>query len=244
MNKITVFVFQLFVVFSLDSFALSGNELAVNRDPSIHSRFYHKVSNFGISYESFMYGFAGYKRICDSLGICYRYLCIADFEKPSSEKRLYVIDMQDSSLFHIDYVSHGRNSGELYAENFSNDIHSYQSSLGFYLISETYDGKHGLSIRLDGLDKGFNDRARQRAIVMHSADYAQPSFIDATGRLGRSLGCPALPSEGFSKLAPVIKDNSVLFIYFPQKEYLTQSVWLRDQLIDKEKLEIIQVENY
>lgn len=218
----------LIALFSFGSFffLFGGNGESIVQDTFKHSKFYHKLLLSGISYESFVYGLDGYKQICDSLHICYRYLCVADFQKPSSEKRIYVIDMQDSSLFHSDYVAHGRNSGQLHAESFSNIMHSNQSSLGFYLISESYEGKHGLSIRLDGLDAGFNDRARDRAIVMHAADYAEPSIILSTGRLGRSLGCPALPQEGFSKVALSIAAKSVLFIYYPQKEYLSQSVWL------------------
>ena len=120
-------------------------------------------------------------------------------------------------------VSHGRNSGELYAKNFSNKPSSYKSSLGFYKTAETYHGKHGLSLRLDGLEKGFNDLARPRAIVIHGADYAREEFISAAGRLGRSLGCPALPSELSKEVIELIKEGSLLFIYGEDQDYLSNS---------------------
>ncbi len=222
----TLLIIAVYFSSPLNSFAYDGETANSQKESDLS--FYQKIAPSGLSYESFSYGVRGYHRICDSLSICYRYLCIADFIKPSSEKRFYVIDMQDTSLFHSDYVAHGRNSGELHAETFSNEISSYQSSLGFYLVSEAYDGKHGLSLRLDGLDSGFNDNARDRAIVMHAAEYAEPSFISANGRLGRSQGCPALPQEGFAKVAPFIKEKCVLFIYYPKMEFLTQSVWLKE----------------
>ena len=221
---------QTRTVFIVATFFAISFSYAVDREMKTYDHIlFEKIASTGLSLESFNYALNGYNRICDSLQTNFRYLFIADFLKPSSEKRLYVIDMQDSSLFHSDFVAHGRNSGELYAESFSNTMHSYQSSLGFYLISECYDGKHGLSIRLDGLDKGFNDCARERAIVMHAADYAEPSFIATGGRLGRSQGCPALPHSGFAKVTSCFKEKSLLFIYYPEKNYLSQSVWLSKQ---------------
>jgi hypothetical protein len=215
----------LFITLIVPKQAISSNEPIMEVKNKI--LILQKVSDKDLSFESLKLGLRGFKRICDSLHVCFRYLCIADFILPSTEKRLYVIDMKDSTLIHIDYVAHGRNSGNLVAKNFSNDLYSFQSSLGFYLVSESYTGKHGLSLRLDGLDKGFNDKARQRAIVIHAAEYAEPAFISCTGRLGRSLGCPALPKMGLSKIANQIEAKSIFFIYFPQKEYLKKSVWLK-----------------
>lgn len=168
----------------------------------------------------------GYEKMQDSLGTCYRYLMIADFSKPSNEKRFYMIDLKDTVLVLYDYVAHGKNSGMLYANEFSNTPHSCQSSLGFYKVSETYYGQHGLSIRLDGLDNGFNHRARERAIVMHTADYAHPEFIKQNGRMGRSFGCPVLPQESFNKISGSVSQNSLLFIYYPDANYLNKCIWL------------------
>jgi hypothetical protein len=153
-------------------------------------------------------------------------LTVIDFSLPSTEKRMWIIDLKDGVILHHGFVSHGRNSGDLMAQKFSNKNSSYMSSLGFYLTGETYQGKHGYSLRLDGLEPGFNDNARERAIVIHGADYAREDFIKQTGRLGRSLGCPALPHEITVEIIDMIKDKSVLFIYGKDDNYLNQSQFL------------------
>lgn len=150
-------------------------------------------------------------------------LTVIDFTLPSTEKRLWIIDVAKQEILFNTVVSHGRNSGELMANSFSNTPESFQSSLGFYKTAETYQGKHGYSLRLDGLDKGFNDLARARAIVIHGADYAEEEFAKATGRLGRSLGCPALPTELSTKVIDLIKDGSLIFIYGNDPTYFSQS---------------------
>lgn len=150
-------------------------------------------------------------------------LTVIDFSLASTEKRLWVIDVEKKEILLNTVVSHGRNSGELMAKRFSNTPESFQSSLGFYKTAETYQGKHGYSLRLDGLEKGFNDLARARAIVIHGADYASEEFAKATGRLGRSLGCPALPTELSAKVIDLIKDGSLIFIYGNDPNYLNQS---------------------
>lgn len=154
-------------------------------------------------------------------------LTVIDFSLPSTEKRLWVIDPAKGLILYHSVVAHGRNSGELLAKTFSNQPESFQSSLGFYKTAETYQGKHGYSLRLDGLEKGFNDQARNRAIVIHGADYAKEEFAKTTGRLGRSLGCPALPPELSAKVIDLIKDGSLLFIYGNDEAYLQQSYLLQ-----------------
>jgi hypothetical protein len=150
-------------------------------------------------------------------------ITIIDFSLPSDKERLWVIDLIHAKvLFHC-LVSHGRNSGELMAENFSNTPGSYASSPGFYITGETYIGKNGLSLALDGIEKGINDRARERAIVMHGADYVSADFIRKYGRLGRSLGCPAVPKELNKEIIQTIKGGSCLFIYVPKECYLSKS---------------------
>ena len=141
----------------------------------------------------------------------------------TSSARFYLIDLDSRQVIYQDYVAHGRNTGNLMAEYFSNTPHSNQSSLGFYKTAETYHGKHGLSLKLDGLEKGINDKARQRAIVIHSAKYAEASFIKKYGRLGRSFGCPALPVQNYDKIIELIKGGTLLFIYFPEPGYLDNS---------------------
>lgn len=154
-------------------------------------------------------------------------LTIIDFSIPSTDDRLWVIDMEKLEVRHQSLVAHGRNSGENLAENFSNQHSSYMSSLGFYLTGETYQGNHGYSLRLDGLEKGINDQARSRAIVIHGADYVNKQFIANTGRLGRSLGCPALPMGTHEDIINLIKDKSPIFIYAEDPTYLAHSPFLK-----------------
>lgn len=155
-------------------------------------------------------------------------LTLIDFTKASTEKRLFVFDMQEKQMLYSSVVSHGRNSGENYATSFSNVAGSYKSSLGFYLTENTYQGKNGYSMILDGLEKGINDKARERAIVVHGAAYANPS-VTSSGRLGRSFGCPALPTALTKPIINTIKDGSVLFIYANNKEYMAKSTILPTQ---------------
>jgi hypothetical protein len=149
-------------------------------------------------------------------------LTVIDFSLPSTEKRLWVFDLENNITLENTVVSHGKNSGMNKATKFSNKVNSYKSSLGAYLTAETYVGKHGLSLRLDGLEKGINDRARERAIVIHTASYANPSVIEAQGRLGRSLGCPAIPVNKID-IIKNISEGSVLFIYANDKKYTSKS---------------------
>jgi hypothetical protein len=146
-------------------------------------------------------------------------LTLVDFSMPSSSKRLWVIDLATNTILYNSLVSHGMNSGGEYANSFSNAPNSNKSSLGFYATAESYIGKHGLSLKLDGLEKGLNSNARSRDIVIHGAQYANPSILDSQNFLGRSQGCPALP-EGLSKqIINTIKNKSCLYIYHPCLEF-------------------------
>jgi len=138
----------------------------------------------------------------------------------SNSKRLWVIDLTTNKVLFNSLVAHGKNTGEEFASYFSNKAESFQSSLGFYATAEVYNGKHGMSLKLDGLQKGLNDKARERAVVVHGADYVSENFIKNHKRLGRSQGCPALPVELNEKIINVIKDKSCLFIYHPSKSSL------------------------
>lgn len=150
-------------------------------------------------------------------------MTIIDFTLPSTEKRMYVLDMKAKKLIFHNIVSHGRNSGEKFATSFSNKHGSFQSSLGFYFAEETYNGGNGFSLRLDGLEKGINDQARPRAIVVHGADYCSTNIIKSTGRLVRSYGCPALPRELTKPIINTIKGGSLMYIYAGNKEYLAST---------------------
>ncbi|WP_439489857.1 murein L,D-transpeptidase catalytic domain family protein [Algoriphagus sp.] len=173
------------------------------------------------SKEVFALAFQGWMKMKDNLKS--KVLTVIDFSLPSTAKRMWIIDPEKGEVLLHSVVSHGRNSGDLMAKAFSNQPESFKSSLGFYTTAETYSGKHGYSLRLDGLERGFNDQARNRAIVIHGADYAREEFAKSVGRLGRSLGCPALPSELSAKAIDMIKDGSLLFIYGNDDTYLTKS---------------------
>ena len=142
-------------------------------------------------------------------------LTVVDFSLSSNTKRLWIIDLSTNEILFQSLVAHGRNTGDEFANNFSNTAESFQSSLGFYATGEVYNGKHGMSLKLDGLEKGLNDRARERAVVIHGADYVSEAFIKAHKRLGRSQGCPAVPVAEASNVIDMIKGKSCLFIYHP-----------------------------
>ncbi len=177
----------------------------------------------GLSLKAFGLAWAGFNELKYSRP----YLAIADFTQSSGKKRLYVLDMVKKELIVQTFVAHGRNSGEEYASHFSNREGSFQSSLGFYRTLGTYQGKHGLSLRLEGVEPGINDQALRRAIVMHGAEYVSEKFIRATGRLGRSQGCPAIPVEEHLELIGLLSGGSGLFIYADSDKYLADSPLLR-----------------
>lgn len=150
-------------------------------------------------------------------------LTLIDFRLSSNKKRLWIIDVKQNKVIHHSLVAHGRNTGNEYAKKFSNVPNSNSSSLGFYITGETYIGKHGLSMRLDGIEKGFNDNARQRAVVMHSADYVDPAYTQSYGRIGRSFGCPSIPTKGHKEVIKKLANKSCMFIYYPDQDYLAKS---------------------
>ena len=149
---------------------------------------------------------------------------IIDFSKPSTEKRLFILDLEKQKVLYHTYVAHGKNTGQNMATKFSNNKGSNQSSLGLFRTAESYQGKHGYSLRLDGLEEGFNDNARSRAVVMHSASYVSEGFIQKHGRLGRSWGCPALPVELSKEIIDLIQGGSCLYIYADDSNYLENSI--------------------
>lgn len=179
------------------------------------------------SLNSFLIGAAGYYKLQKEGKIQKPILSIADFTLSSKKERFWVINMEREEILYHTLVSHGQNTGGEFATNFSNESGSHKSSLGFYLTDHLYEGKHGLSMRIDGLEKNFNDRARERAIVFHSADYVSHEFARSNGRLGRSYGCPALPEELNEAILNDIKGKSCFFIYYPDENYLQHSEMLQ-----------------
>lgn len=164
-----------------------------------------------VSYEIFNSAIVGYRKI-DNIKKK-NILTIIDYSKPSDKDRFFVIDLENKKLLFKCLVAHGKNSGESIATSFSNQSGSLKSSLGFFLTAETYVGDNGYSLRLDGLEKGINDSARFRDIVIHGADYVNRKFIEENGRLGRSWGCPALPLEVSKEIINIISEGSCLYVY-------------------------------
>lgn len=165
--------------------------------------------------ESFKKAMEGYFQLKEKGIIQKDILTIVDYSLSSNENRLWVIDLKENNIIYQALVAHGRNSGNEFAASFSNKSESYKSSLGLFLTGETYYGKHGYSLRLDGLDEGVNSNARERAIVVHGAEYVSEKFIKQNGRLGRSLGCLALSKELTKEIIDTIKNKSCLFVYYP-----------------------------
>lgn len=178
----------------------------------------------GLSKEAFDFAWKGYQRLLERKMISHRnYLTICDFSQSSKRKRLYVIDVENNKLIINTYVAHGKNSGVEYATNFSNKPESLQSSLGFYVTSGTYIGKHGLSLRIDGVDPGYNDKAMERTIVIHGAAYVDDARVKDGIYMGRSWGCPAVPKKESTNIITTIKNGTCLFIYHPSRNYLLGS---------------------
>ncbi|WP_295337885.1 murein L,D-transpeptidase catalytic domain family protein [Flavobacterium sp.] len=223
MNYKSFFLVFLVLLMSFDSFPDKTNPpvkvptTTVDTESKVVAAYNQLDANsFALpSFESFRIAVEGFQVLKEKGIIKKNILTLVDFSLSSTAKRLWVIDLDKNIVLFQTLVAHGRNTGEDIARVFSNKAESYQSSLGFYATAEIYKGKHGLSLKLDGLQKGLNDKARERAVVIHGADYVSESFIKQNKRLGRSQGCPAVPLEMNEKIINVIKDKSCLFIYHP-----------------------------
>jgi hypothetical protein len=199
----------LIAIFTFAAINLCNTEATEGGD--IHQLWLDCRLDDAVSFEVFNMAVHGYREI-DNIKKK-NIVTIIDFSRPSTEKRFFVIDLENKKLLVKCFVAHGKNSGENFAKSFSNQSASLESCLGFFLTAETYTGKHGYSLRLDGLEKSINDNARAREIVIHGAEYVSQQFIDKYGRLGRSWGCPALPLENSKEIIDKISEGSCLFIY-------------------------------
>lgn len=209
----------LIAVFVFTSVSLGSR--ASSKDDDIHKLWLDCRLKEVLSFEAFNTAIKGYRQI-DNLNKK-NIVTIIDFSKASTEKRFFVIDLENKQLLYRCYVAHGKNSGENFAKSFSNQSESLSSSVGFFLTAETFYGDHGYSLRLDGLEKGINDNARAREIVIHGADYVSEKFIKKYGRLGRSWGCPALPVEVSKEVIDTISEGSCLFVYSDDNYYKENS---------------------
>lgn len=173
--------------------------------------------------ETFIKAFEGYNTLENQGKVKNNILTIVDFSFSSTKERMWVIDMENKKVVLQTLVSHGMNSGKEFAKSFSNQNESFKSSLGFFITGETYNGKHGISLKLDGQEYGLNDKARERAVVVHGADYVSKKLANRQGYIGRSQGCPAVAPEVAPILINTIKNKSVLFIYHPTRMYVSKS---------------------
>jgi len=185
----------------------------------------------GLSRQAFDYATKGWEKLRNQGKLTNQsVITIVDFSQPSNKKRLYVLDMANYKVLFNTLVAHGRNSGKEWATIFSNQLSSYKSSPGFYITGQTYTGSNGFSLKLTGIENGINDKAIQRAIVMHGAGYVNESYIATRGFIGRSQGCPAVPLKDAKKIINTIKDGACLYIYTPSQNYLSRSVVLNDSI--------------
>jgi hypothetical protein len=196
-----------------------------NTGSAMSASLYEKLelANVGLSEEVLSSAVKGYERLLQEgvLGNT-QYLTIVDLSQSSRKKRFYLLDLENNKLALNTFVAHGKNSGVDKAVKFSNTPESEASSLGFYVTKDTYSGKHGLSLKLSGLEDGFNDNAESRAIVVHGANYVNPARVNSA-YMGRSQGCPALPEAVAPKVIKMIKGGSAIFVYHPTEKYLKGS---------------------
>ena len=185
-----------------------------------------------LSFEVFDKAYRGYLNLRNAgkLNADKEIISVCDFNLSSTENRLWIIDLAHKKVLFNTFVAHGQGSGEEFARSFSNKDNSHQSSLGFYVTGDTYEGEHGTSLHLSGMDQGFNDAAYDRSIVVHGADYVCNKFVSANQRLGRSWGCPAVPSKLSLPIINTIKEGTCLFIFYPESKYLKTSYWLNKKV--------------
>jgi L,D-transpeptidase catalytic domain len=228
MRKSVIILSAILLVISTSFSNKNGVEETPEKEPTFSFnqyavQLYECVNDAEININAFNIALKGYYKLLSENEICNKkYLTIVDMSKSSNADRFYVVDMEKQQLVYKSLVAHGRNTGEEFASSFSNEQSSYQTSLGFYITAETYDGKRGFSMKLDGLEYS-NNNARDRGVIIHGADYVSEKFITENGRLGRSLGCPSLPMDSFTEVVEMLKEGSCVFVYYPQKYYLSKS---------------------
>jgi hypothetical protein len=224
----THYVLLLIALFfvSTTSFSKFDNNNISNKSNYDECSLYEKLqlSGLGLKEEIFNNAVKGWNVLFETNDLENpNILSIVDLSQSSNSKRLYVIDLLQKKILFNTYVAHGNKSGEEFASSFANRLNSHKSSLGFYLTGNTYNGVHGLALRLKGIEKGINDIAEERGIVVHGAAYVSELFIKKVGRLGRSQGCPAVPAALCTPIVNSIKEGTCFFIFYPDSDYFKMS---------------------
>jgi hypothetical protein len=238
MRKLFLWFGLLLITVLSANMVTAGEAGAVNEELKIQEYFnaiYNHIDFTGsarLSYDVFANAYKGYLNLKNAgmLNTAKEIISICDFNLPSNEKRLWIIDLVSGKVLFNTLVAHGMGSGDVYAESFSNNDNSHQSSLGFYVTGDTYNGDHGLSLRLNGMDNGFNDAALARGIVVHGASYVSDRFIAGNSKLGRSWGCPAISDKLKLPIIKAIQGGTCLFISHTDNYYQRAAYWLNKKL--------------
>lgn len=208
----------------LSAFFLSPNSTHISSQPDVSQQVQHLSQKAPqLNRKVLKLALVAYKNAESKGNVKKPVLTVIDYSLPSSKQRMWIFDLRNEKLLYNTYVAHGMNSGMNTPHHFSNKVMSKETSLGTYVTRDTYMGSKGLSLNLQGLERGFNDNAYNRRVVIHGAWYVEPDFIKKTGRAGRSWGCPSIAKTLAKPVINTIKNGSVVFAYYPDKFYLSHS---------------------
>ena len=249
MNKrylflVLIFILSTFLYFSNAQTGLSKErQLALKKAELNIKELYNELNaaQYDLSFTAFRYAYIGYQTMKKQHRLNNKELfSIIDFTKDCNSKRFYTIDLEKMKIVYYTYVAHGKKSGERMATSFSDAVESNKSSIGFYITGNTYNGGNGYSLILNGDEKGYNSNLAKRSVVVHAADYANEDYIARNGRMGRSLGCPALPENIYKQVIETIKEKTMIFAYYNDAKYLKTSKYLNVlKLIEEEPVESV-----
>ena len=249
MNKrylflVLIFILSTFLYFSNAQTGLSKErQLALKKAELNIKELYNELNaaQYDLSFTAFRYAYIGYQTMKKQHRLNNKELfSIIDFTKDCNSKRFYTIDLEKMKIVYYTYVAHGKKSGERMATSFSDAVESNKSSIGFYITGNTYNGGNGYSLILYGDEKGYNSNLAKRSVVVHAADYANEDYIARNGRMGRSLGCPALPENIYKQVIETIKEKTMIFAYYNDAKYLKTSKYLNVlKLIEDEPVESV-----
>ena len=241
---VLIFILSTFLYFSNAQTGLSKErQLALKKAELNIKELYSELNaaQYDLSFTAFRYAYIGYQTMKKQHRLNNKELfSIIDFTKDCNSKRFYTIDLEKMKIVYYTYVAHGKKSGERMATSFSDAVESNKSSIGFYITGSTYNGGNGYSLILHGDEKGYNSNLAKRSVVVHAADYANEDYIARNGRMGRSLGCPALPENIYKQVIETIKEKTMIFAYYNDAKYLKTSKYLNVlKLIEDEPVESV-----